>query len=99
MINISKIVKSWENRNGWYISPGLAWCEKGDRVRIGNHVFMGDDVKISDGVDIGHYVRIGDGAVIGSFVMINIAACIGDNTVISDGDQIPMGKHTKVRCR
>ena len=52
MINISEIVSEWEEVNGWRVSPGMPWCDKGNRVKIGS------------GVEIGNRVVIGSCAIV-----------------------------------
>jgi len=53
MINASYEVENWEmDSEGFRVSPGVGWCLKGNRVKIGEGVRLGNWVTLGDGVII-----------------------------------------------
>ena len=82
MSNISETVKEWPVVDGWSISPGVEWCEKGFKVWIESDVWIGSGVWIGSNVRIGSTVRIGSEVRIGSNVRIGSKVRIGSNVRI-----------------
>jgi hypothetical protein len=55
MINISKIIESWEKDGDWRVSPGADWCAAGNRVMCGPYAIIGNGARIGNCASIGDY--------------------------------------------
>lgn len=61
MIDLSKEVASWTvDEEGWSISPGVAWCPQGRRVRVGTNCVAGDYFMAGDRFTAGDWFTAGD---------------------------------------
>ena len=48
-LNINEAIRDWEiDSRGWRISPGVVWCKKGYRVKVGINCTAGDDFTAGD---------------------------------------------------
>ena len=85
MINISREVRSWEIDGGWPVSPGVSWCAKGYKIKVGNRVRIGDRVSIGDEARIGFNVEIHSGACIGTAARVLSEAWVGGYALVGAG--------------
>ena len=61
MINLSTEIASWAiDEDGWSISPGVEWCTKGHRVRVGVQCTAGDYFTADDYFAVGDHFKAGD---------------------------------------
>ena len=101
MINISEIVATWPVIDGWSISPGVGWCEKGNRVVVGDRCVLGYESRIESDVVVGYDTRIGRGLSVGRGVRIGKLCSIGDGAMlyenVSLGNGVTIGDYSYVK--
>ena len=62
MINLSEETSAWRvDEKGWSISPGVPWCAKGYRIRVGKMCLAGNWLVVGNGFKAGDWFTVGDG--------------------------------------
>ena len=85
MINISREVHSWEIDGAWSVSPGVSWCAKGFKIKVGSRVYIGDRVSIRNEARIGFDAEILCGACIDTAARVFSGASVGCWALVGTG--------------
>ena len=78
LINAYEIAKDWEKINGWSVSPGVPWCEKGCLVCIGARAKVGEGATVGAGATVGEGATVGAGAKVGARATVGAGATVGE---------------------
>lgn len=89
MIEISKIVHGWERNGPWYVSPGVDWCPKGNRVIVGDRCWLGNWCSLGDRCSLGDWCTLGNGCTLGDWCMMGNGCTLGDRCSL--GNECMMG--------
>ena len=94
MIDLWKLVQSWERKDKWYVVPdGCPFAKKGRLLSVREGVLLGEDVSIGNKVKLGRHVRIKTRAILGYDVHI------GDYTYIGGFSTILSRTRIREQCR
>ena len=85
MINISETIKDWPVVNGWSISPGVEWCDKGARIRAGFGCAAGYGLRVGDWFRVGDGFSVGDRFKAGNRFTAGNRFIVGNNFTVGDG--------------